>query len=66
MIFVTLKMTSAGTIPFAEIAAPPMNLMGHELVRNLVSLIQRAEADETIKVSSSKALTQTTSFPTLS
>jgi enoyl-CoA hydratase/carnithine racemase len=29
---------------FAEIAAPPMNLLGPELVRDLVSLIQRAEA----------------------
>jgi enoyl-CoA hydratase/carnithine racemase len=35
---------------FAEIAAPPMNLLGPELVRDLVSLIQRAEADETLKV----------------
>jgi enoyl-CoA hydratase/carnithine racemase len=30
----------------AEIAAPPMNLLGPELVRDLVSLIQRAEADD--------------------
>jgi enoyl-CoA hydratase/carnithine racemase len=35
---------------FAEIAAPPMNLLGPELVRDLVSLIQRAEADNAIKV----------------
>jgi enoyl-CoA hydratase/carnithine racemase len=32
------------------IAAPPMNLLGPELVHDLVSLIQQAEADETIKV----------------
>ena len=33
-----------GSVLFAEIAAPPMNLEGPELVRDLVSLIQRAEA----------------------
>ena len=32
---------------FADIAAPPMNLLGTELVRDLVSLIQRAEAETT-------------------
>ncbi|MES1206221.1 MAG: enoyl-CoA hydratase/isomerase family protein [Pseudomonadota bacterium] len=35
---------------FAEIAAPPMNLLGAELVGELVALIQRAEADATVKV----------------
>jgi enoyl-CoA hydratase/carnithine racemase len=35
---------------FAEIAAPPMNLLGPELVRDLVSLIQRAEADQAVQV----------------
>ena len=34
----------------AEIAAPPMNLLGPELVRDLVSLIRRAEEDESLKV----------------
>jgi enoyl-CoA hydratase/carnithine racemase len=34
----------------AEILAPPMNLLGPELVRDLVSLIQQAEADEALKV----------------
>ena len=33
-----------------EIAAPPMNLIGPELVRDLVSLIQRAEADTGVQV----------------
>src|SRR6185503_9879236 len=37
-------------VVFAQIAAPPMNLLGPELVRDLVSLIQRAEADATCKV----------------
>ena len=35
-----------GSVLFAEILAPPMNLLGPELVRDLVSLIQRAEADD--------------------
>jgi enoyl-CoA hydratase/carnithine racemase len=39
-----------GAVLFAEIAAPPMNLLGPELVRDLVSLIQRAEAANPLKV----------------
>jgi enoyl-CoA hydratase/carnithine racemase len=39
-----------GAVLFAEIAAPPMNLLGPELVRDLVSLIKEAEADEAVKV----------------
>jgi enoyl-CoA hydratase/carnithine racemase len=35
---------------FAEIAAPPMNLLGPELVRDLVALIERAEADDAVHV----------------
>jgi len=46
----TLNVTKEEAVLFAEIAAPPMNLQGPELVRDLVSLIQRAEADETVKV----------------
>jgi enoyl-CoA hydratase/carnithine racemase len=46
----TLNVHQAGGVLVAEIAAPPMNLLGPELVRDLVSLIQAAEADETIKV----------------
>src|SRR6188472_2978916 len=30
--------------------APPMNLLGPELVRDLVSLIRRTEADDSVKV----------------
>src|SRR5262249_11800248 len=33
-----------------EIAAPPMNLLGPQLVRDLISLIQQAEADSAVKV----------------
>lgn len=46
----TLNLRQDGAVIFAEIAAPPMNLLGPELVRDLVSLIQRAEADASIKV----------------
>src|SRR6187549_331610 len=38
------------SVLFAEIAAPPMNLQGPELVRDLVSLIQQAEAEDVVKV----------------
>ncbi len=48
--FETLVGHVDGAVLFAEIAAPPMNLLGPELVRDLVSLIQRAEADDTCKV----------------
>jgi enoyl-CoA hydratase/carnithine racemase len=48
--FETLTAHVDGAVLFAEIAAPPMNLLGPELVRDLVSLIQRAEADATLKV----------------
>ena len=43
--FETLAEHAAGGVLFADISAPPMNLLGPELVRDLVSLIQRAEAD---------------------
>src|ERR1700751_1810096 len=48
--FETLNVQREGAVLFAEIAAPPMNLLGPELVRDLVSLIQGAEADDAIKV----------------
>jgi enoyl-CoA hydratase/carnithine racemase len=50
MVFETLKVRREGPVLFAEIAAPPMNLLGPELVRDLVSLIQRAEADHAVRV----------------
>ena len=43
--FDTLNVHAQGAVLFVEIAAPPMNLLGPELVRDLVSLIPRAEAD---------------------
>jgi enoyl-CoA hydratase/carnithine racemase len=45
-----LQVRREGSVVFTEIAAPPMNLQGPELVRDLVALIQRAEADDVVKV----------------
>ena len=50
MSFDTLSVRRQGAVLFAEIAAPPMNLLGPELVRDVVSLIQQAEADPAVKV----------------
>ena len=50
MQFATLNTTNEGAVLFAEISAPPINLFGPELIRDLVSLIQQAEADNTIQV----------------
>jgi enoyl-CoA hydratase/carnithine racemase len=49
-VFETLKIRREGAVLFAEISAPPMNLQGPELIRDFVSLIQRAETDKTVKV----------------
>jgi hypothetical protein len=46
MDFETLKVRKEGAVLFVEITAPPMNLYGPELVRDIVSLIQQAEADD--------------------
>jgi enoyl-CoA hydratase/carnithine racemase len=46
----TLDTRQEGHVLFAEISAPPMNLLGPELVRDLVSLIRRAEADAAVRV----------------
>jgi enoyl-CoA hydratase/carnithine racemase len=50
VVFETLKVRQEEAVLFAEIAAPPMNLLGPELIRDLVSLIQRAEADAAVQV----------------
>src|SRR3954447_21533611 len=50
MNFEKLNIKQEGGVLFAEIAAPPMNLLGPELVRDLVSLIQQAEADASCRV----------------
>jgi enoyl-CoA hydratase/carnithine racemase len=49
-VFETLRVRKEGGVLFADIAAPPMNLLGPALVRDLVSLIQHAEADNDLKV----------------
>jgi enoyl-CoA hydratase/carnithine racemase len=48
--FETLNLRLEGGVLLVEIAAPPMNLLGPELVRDLVSLIQRYEADDAVRV----------------
>src|SRR4051812_32609725 len=48
--FQTLTIRHEGAVLLVEISAPPMNLLGPELVRDLVSLIQRAEADSALRV----------------
>ena len=48
--FETLKVTREGAVLFATIEAPPMNLLGPQLIRDLVEFIQRAEADHTVQV----------------
>jgi len=49
-VFETISAHKHGGVLFAEISAPPMNLLGPELVRDLVSLIQQTEADDSIHV----------------
>jgi enoyl-CoA hydratase/carnithine racemase len=48
--FETLNIRNEAAVLFVEIAAPPMNLLGPELVRDLVSLVQYAEADDAVQV----------------
>jgi len=50
MQFETLSVRAEGGVVFADIAAPPMNLLGPELVRDLVSLIQQVDADPAAQV----------------
>ena len=50
MVFEKLNVRKEGQVLFVEISAPPMNLEGPELIRDLVSLIQRAEADDMVQV----------------
>jgi len=50
MVFEMLTARREGGVLFVEISAPPMNLLGPELVRDLASLIEQAEADAAIRV----------------
>ena len=46
----TLAVSREGGVLYAAITAPPMNLLGPELVRDLITLISEAERDEDAKV----------------
>lgn len=46
----TLAVNRDGAVLFVEISAPPMNLLGPALVRDLVTLVRDAEADDGIRV----------------
>ena len=46
----TIAVRTEGPVVFADISAPPMNLLGPELVRDLVSLIQQVDADPVAQV----------------
>jgi enoyl-CoA hydratase/carnithine racemase len=48
--FETLTVTRDRGVLFLDIEAPPMNLLGPELVRDLVALIRAAEADDSVQV----------------
>jgi enoyl-CoA hydratase/carnithine racemase len=50
MEFETITVQRDNAVLFAELSAPPMNLNGPELVRDLASLILGAEPDESIRV----------------
>lgn len=50
MSFQTLLVRRKGAVAFADIAAPPMNLLGPDLVRDLVSLIKQLEPDDSVRV----------------
>src|SRR5262245_5735392 len=48
--FETLRVRAEGAVLFIEISAQPMNLLGPELVRDLVSLLRQVEPDDAIRV----------------
>jgi enoyl-CoA hydratase/carnithine racemase len=50
MVFETMTVEREGAVLFASIAAPPMNLLGPGLVRDLVLLVQEAESDDGLQV----------------
>ena len=50
LVFETLNVRRETAVLFVKISDPPMNLEGPELIRDFVSLIQKAEADETVQV----------------
>jgi enoyl-CoA hydratase/carnithine racemase len=46
----TITVTGDGGVLFVDIEAPPMNLLGPELVRDLVTLIRAADGDPSVQV----------------
>jgi len=48
--FQTMSVHRDRGVVFASIGAPPLNLIGPEVVEDLVTLIQQSEADETVRV----------------
>ena len=48
--FQTLSVRDQGAVLFVSISAPPLNLIGPELVGDLVTLIQQAEDDDDVRV----------------
>ena len=48
--FATLKLTEEGQVLYVAIDAPPMNMLGPELVRDLVSLIEILDRGDRYKV----------------
>ena len=60
----TLHVRQDGAVLFADIAAPPMNLLGIELVRDLVSLSSGRRLTLRFKCWCSRAQTRTTSSRT--
>ncbi|MGF6483798.1 enoyl-CoA hydratase/isomerase family protein [Paraburkholderia sp. JPY419] len=50
MMLDTLKVKRGGAVLVIEIDAPPMNLLGPALVRDLITVIRNAEADDRTKV----------------
>jgi len=64
MVFETLSARKEGAVLFVEIGAPPMNLLGPELVRDLVSSFKGPRPTTQSRCSCSRAPTATTSSPT--
>jgi enoyl-CoA hydratase/carnithine racemase len=48
--FQKMSVRGEGGVLFLNIAAPPLNLIGPELVGDLVTLIQQAEDDDDVRV----------------
>ena len=64
MVLETLTVRKEGLVLFADIAAPPMNLLGPELVRDLVSSFGEPRPTTPSKCSCSGAPTPTISSHT--